>query len=140
MKAGYPTPVGADTGELAETVRSAMENADLEVFLSLCAEDVHWGAPGDSQGGCHNRDQVRSWYESAFGRGVRATVTEVMHGPTSLLVGLTVSGSPAAEEQGGQAQRWQVLTIRDGRITDICGFDDRTEAAARAGIPPASAP
>lgn len=126
--------MGADIGELAETVRSAMDNADLEAFLSLCADDVHWGAPGDSHGGCHNRVQVRSWYEAAFGRGVRATVTEVVHGPTSLLVGLTISGSPAAEEQGGPAERWQVLTLRDGRITDICGFDDRTQAAAWAGV------
>ena len=128
--------MGADIGELAERVKSAMENADLEAFLNLCAPDVHWGAPGDSRGGCHNRDQVRSWYQSAFGRGVRATVSEIVHGPTSLLVGLTVSGSPAAEGQGGQAERWQVLTIRDGRITDICGFDNRTEAATWAGMAP----
>lgn len=128
--------MGYDTGELAENVRSAMENADLEAFLSLCADNVHWGAPGDSQGGCHNRDQVRSWYQAAFGRGVRATVTEVEQGPASLLVGLTVSGSPSAEEQGGQAERWQVLTIRDGRIADICGFDHRAEAATWAGMTP----
>lgn len=135
-KAGEPAAMGAETGDLAETVMSAMANADLDAFLNLCAEDVHWGAPGDSRGGCHNRDQVRSWYESAFGRGVRAEVTEIIQGPTSLLVGLTVSGSPSAEEQGGGAERWQVLTIQDGRITDICGFDDRTQAATWAGMTP----
>ncbi len=113
-----------------------MENADLEAFLRLCADNVHWGAPGDSGGGCQNRDQVRSWYQSAWERGVRATVTEVVHGSSGLLVGLSVSGSPGADEQGGQAERWQVLTIRDGRIADICGFDDRTEAATRAGMAP----
>ncbi|HET6874339.1 MAG TPA: nuclear transport factor 2 family protein, partial [Acidimicrobiales bacterium] len=115
---------------------SAMENADLDAFLDLCADDVHWGAPGDFHGGCRNRDQVRSWYESAFGRGVRATVTEVIQGPTSLLVGLTVSGSPAALEQGRQVERWQVLAIRDGRISDVSGFDRRAEAAQWAGIEP----
>jgi hypothetical protein len=54
------------------------------------------GAPGDSRGGCHNRDQARSWYKSAFGRGVRATVNEIMPGPTRLLVGLAISGSRTA--------------------------------------------
>lgn len=103
--------MGADTGELADTVRSAMAAGDHEAFLNLCAEDVHWGAPGDSQSGCHNPRQVRSWYESAFGRGVRAQVTEIIEGPTGLLVGLIVSGSPSAEEQGGRTERWQVLTI-----------------------------
>lgn len=119
---------------LAASVRSAMENADLDAFLRLCTNDVHWGAPGDSHGGCHGRDQVRSWYESAFGRGVRATVNEVLQGPAALLVSLTVSGSPTAQEQGGEIERWQVLTIRDGRISDICGFDDRAGAARWAGI------
>ena len=113
-----------------------MENEDLDAFLSLCADDVHWGAPGDSRGGCQNRDQVRSWYESAFGRGVRATVNEVIQGPANLLIGLIVSGSPAAKEQGGQVERWQVLTVRDGRIRDICGFDNRPEAARWAGAEP----
>jgi ketosteroid isomerase-like protein len=121
---------------LTEGVRAAMENADVDAFLRLCAEDVHWGAPGDASGGCHSRKQVRSWYESAFKRGVRASVNELVQGPGTLLVGLTVSGSPAADERGGQAQRWQVLTIQDGRIADICGFDDRPQAAAWAGIVP----
>ena len=128
------SPVSTDTGELVESVRSAMANADLDAFVNLCADNVHWGAPGDSQGGCHNRDQVRSWYESAIERGVRAEVIEIVEGPTSLLVGLTLSGSSAAEEQGGRVERWQVFAIRDGRIIDICGFDDRTEAARWAGV------
>jgi hypothetical protein len=30
-----------------------------------------------------------------------------------------------------------VLTVRDGRVAVICGFDDRAEAAAWAGLAPA---
>jgi hypothetical protein len=33
------------------------------------------------------------------------------------------------------ARRWQVLTVSGGRITGICGFGDRTEAAPHAGVP-----
>jgi hypothetical protein len=128
--------VGLDNADLAEVIRSLIENADVDAFLSLCADDVHWGAPGDSRSGCQNRAQVRSWYESAFGRGVRAKVNEVVQCPTALLVGLTVSGSPTAGQQGGQAPRWQVLTVQQGLITDICGFDDRTQAATWAGVTP----
>jgi len=32
-------------------------------------------------------------------------------------------------------ERWQVLTLRGGRVADIRGFDDRAVAAARAGVP-----
>jgi hypothetical protein len=30
--------------------------------------------------------------------------------------------------------RWQVLTLREGRVVDIVGFDQRSEAAARAVV------
>jgi hypothetical protein len=50
-------------------------------------------------------------------------------------VGLDVTGTLTAREAGGTAQRWQVLTVSGSRITDIRGFGDRMEAAARAGVP-----
>ena len=59
-----------------------------------------------------------------------------------ILVGLRVTGLQAAgtrtpADRGGEAQRWQVLTVRDGRVIDIVGFDTRREAMARAGVPDA---
>jgi hypothetical protein len=54
--------------------------------------------------------------------------------PARLLYGGQLRGTPAAREAGGTAQRWQVLTVKGNRITDIRGFDDRTAAAARAGL------
>jgi hypothetical protein len=59
----------------------------------------------------------------------------VTAGPGTLLVGLDVTGTPAAREAGGTAQHWQVLTVKGGRIIDIRGLGDRTEAAARGGVP-----
>jgi hypothetical protein len=67
--------------------------------------------------------------------GARAVVTEVTAGLGTLLVGLEVTGTPGAREEGGTARRWQVLTVSGGRIADIRGFGDRAEAAARAGVP-----
>ena len=94
------------------------------------------GAPeGPHDAGCHNREQVIAWWASARAAGARAVVTEVTAGAGTLLVGLEVTGTPAARETGGAAERWQVLTVRDGRIADIRGFDDRAAAAARAGVP-----
>jgi hypothetical protein len=78
--------------------------------------------------------QVIAWWASARAAGARAVVTEMTTGPGTLLVGLDVFGTQAADEAGGTARRWQVLTVKGDRITDIRGFDDRTEAAARAGL------
>jgi hypothetical protein len=49
-----------------------------------------------------------------------------------LLVSLTVRGTEGARERGGTALRFQVLSVRDGRIVDIVGFDDKAEALSYA--------
>ena len=49
-----------------------------------------------------------------------------------ILVGSTVRAHGGAKEQGATMPRWQVLTVRDGRMIDIVGFDTRSDALARA--------
>jgi SnoaL-like domain len=134
---------------LAGRVRSALESGDLDAVRDLLDSGARWGAPeGPGDADCRNRDQViawlamtalgaviTTWWASARAVGARAVVTEVTAGPGTLLVGLEVTGTPAAREEGGTARRWQVLTVSGGRIADIRGFGDRTEAAARAGVP-----
>jgi ketosteroid isomerase-like protein len=120
--------------ELVDLVRSALTEGDLEAYQDLLAPNAHWGAADEPEWGCHNRNQILAWYQAAQGEGIRAEVNEVVPGPDSLLVGVTVSGTAAAEDAGGSASRWQVMTVRDGRITDIAGFDNRADAANRAGV------
>lgn len=120
---------------LAGRVRSAWSPAIL-MPSGICSIPVPAGAPeGPGDADCRNRDQVIAWWASARAVGARAVVTEVTAGPGTLLVGLEVTGTPAAREEGGTARRWQVLTVSGGRIADIRGFGNRTEAAARAGVP-----
>jgi ketosteroid isomerase-like protein len=121
---------------LAGRVRSALESGDLDAIRELLVPGARWGAPeGPGDADCRTREEVVAWWARARAAGVRAMVTEVTAGAGTLLVGLEVTGRPGADETGGAVERWQVLTVRGGRITDIRGFDDRTAAAARAGVP-----
>jgi SnoaL-like domain len=121
---------------LAGRVRSALESGDLDAIRDLLAPGARWGAPeGPGDADCRNRDQVIAWWASARAEGARAVVTEVTAGAGTLLVGLEVTGTPAAREAGGAEGRWQVLTVKGDRIADIRGFDNRAAAAARAGVP-----
>jgi SnoaL-like domain len=123
-------------GALAGRVRSALETGDLDALRDLLDPGARWGAPeGPSETDCRNRDQVIAWWARAHAAGARAVVTEVTAGQGTLLVGFEVTGTPAAREAGGATGRWQVLTVKGGRVADIRGFDNRTEAAARAGLP-----
>jgi len=128
--------VAQGSAVLVGRIRSALESGDLYAIRDLLDHSARWGAPeGPGDADCRNRDQVVAWWAGARAAGARAVVTEVTAGPGTLLVGLEVTGTPIAREAGGTARRWQVLTVSGGRIADIRGFGDRTEAAARAGVP-----
>ena len=49
-----------------------------------------------------------------------------------VLLGLVVRGTEAAQQRGGAAMRWQVNTVREGRVIEIVGFDDHSEAISYA--------
>jgi ketosteroid isomerase-like protein len=121
-----PAPSGLD--ELAAQIRVALEHADLDGYRELLDPAVTWGAPDDPRPACQNRDQVLAWYRRGRARGVRAKVTETEVGVDCILVGLEV-GDEAGDDS--PVQRWQVLTVRNGKIVDIRGFEDRQTALAR---------
>jgi ketosteroid isomerase-like protein len=120
-------------GEIEGRIKVALESADLTAIKDLLDPDVRWGAPDDEAPGCQNRRQVLAWYQRGRQAGVRAQVTELVTHGNKILVGLKVTGRPAADVPDGEAERWQVLTVAGERIVDIRGFDDREEAAARVG-------
>jgi len=123
------------TERIARQVAVALEAADLSAFSELLDPDVRWGPAGDPSPPCQSRDQVISWYRRGRQAGVRARVSETVVRGDRILVGLRVAGcNPAVAQAGGEAERWQVLTVRSGRVVDITGFDERGEAAARAGL------
>jgi hypothetical protein len=119
--------------ELADRVKAALETADLEAYRELLDPDATWGPP-DGSSPCRNREQVLEWYQRGRAAGGRATVIEVVAGTDKLLVGLRIAGTPPAAAHGGEEERWQVLTVKGGKVADIRGFEERAEAAARAGV------
>jgi hypothetical protein len=125
--------MGADQSmtQLAERVRTALETADLDTFAELLAPDVTWGAPGDVAPPCRNRNQVLDWYQKGRAAGVRALVVDITTYPSKLLVALalTSEGPPPADPI---ADRWQVLTVADGRVRDIRGYDNESAATTAA--------
>jgi SnoaL-like domain len=120
---------------IGERVRAALDSADLDAIAELLDPAVRWGAPDDHAFDCQNRSEVLAWYQRRRDAGTRARVTEVIVRGDQMLVGLRVFGDAAANQAGGEVQRWQVMTLAGERVIDIRGFDDRELAAARAGIP-----
>jgi hypothetical protein len=125
---------GQQAERLAELIGQALAAADLDAYANLLHPDVRWGAPGDPDPPCQSRAQVLAWYRGGRDAGVRARVTEMATAGDTILVGLRVSGTETESGFGGGVERWQVLTLRDGMVADIRGFDNRVEATAAAGL------
>ena len=125
---------GRQAEHLAALIGEALAAADLDAYAGLLHPQVRWGAPGDPSPPCQNRDQVLAWYRNGREAGTRARVTETVVAGDRILVGLRVSSTGADSGGSEEVDRWQVLTTRDGLISDIRGFDTRDEAAAAAGL------
>jgi len=119
---------------LGERIRAVLDSADLAGFAELLAPDVRWGAPDSHDADCRSREEVVAWWSRGRQAGARARVTEIVPGAGAFLVGLAVTGTREAEQNGGTAQRWQVLRVESGQIVDIRGFDDRHQAALHAAV------
>lgn len=120
---------------LAGKVAAALEAADLSAYADLLDPAVTWGPPGDPVPPCRNREQVLQWYRHGVQSGTRARVTETTVSGDKILVGLKVTGRLSPDDEpGGEEDRWQILTVRGGRVTDIAGFDGRDEAIAWSGF------
>jgi ketosteroid isomerase-like protein len=114
--------------EVAEQVKKALVAEDVTAFADLLDPNVTWGAPGARHPTCQNRSQVVAWYQRAQEAGVRGSVFDIDVLGDRLLVSTSVRGTEGARERGGTSLRYQVLTVRDGLVVDIVGFDDKADA------------
>jgi ketosteroid isomerase-like protein len=110
---------------LAARVRNAMETIDLAAMAQLLAPDACWGAPEQDVPTCQNATEILSWYDLARVNGVRADITEVVVVGENLVVGLKLI---TADAKAKNRPRWQVLSVKDGRITEIRGYERRGDA------------
>ncbi len=110
-----------------------MTSENLSAFADLLDPDVTWGPPGARSGMCKNRNQVLAWYQKGRDAGVRGSLCDMQVVGDRILVSLSVRGTDDARKRGGTALRFQVLTVRNGRIVQIAGFEDRVDALSYTG-------
>ncbi len=124
-----------DMEALAAQVRGALGEEDLSAFAELLHPDVQWGPPGVRRATCRNRRDVLAWYARSAEAGMRAEVSDVTVLGDRLLVSLVVQRPDGVDERGAAASRWQILTVAEGQIVDIAGFESRDEAVTFAVRP-----
>lgn len=94
-----------DEQQVAHAVSRALASDDPEASLAdLMAPGVRWTGPSSGE------------------------VREVEASEKGVIVGLTWPGGTK-----DRVDRWHVLTVCDGRITDVLDFETRSEARAHLG-------
>ncbi len=121
----------AQMEQIAGQVQVALQTADLTGYRELLDPNVTWGAPDDMKPSCGNRDQVLAWYRSGRAKGVRANVIETVVRNEKILVGLSVFDGQSPSDSQDVANRWQILTVKNGLVVDIRGFEERDAAISR---------
>ena len=111
-------------------VRYAMESIDLDVMSELLAPNARWGAPEQDVPTCRSATEILAWYELARVNGARADITEMVVVGENIVVGLKIIANKDRGPKSKNATRWQVLSVRDGRIAEIRGYERRSDAAA----------
>jgi ketosteroid isomerase-like protein len=116
------------TDTLAARVRNAMETIDLTTMGELLAPNAKWGAPEQEVPTCQNAQEILSWFDLAQANGVRAEIKSVDVVGGHLVVGLKVLANKDIDPKAKNRTRWQVMSVRDGRIAEIRGYETRGEA------------
>jgi hypothetical protein len=117
---------------IARKIQMAVDSSDLAAFQELLDPEVTWGAPHDKNPGCKNRNQVLAWYGRGKASGAEGRVSAVEIIGECVVLELVVRRAEMARERGGTSLRWQVDTVREGRVIEIVGFDDHSEAISYA--------
>ncbi|HKP90205.1 MAG TPA: nuclear transport factor 2 family protein [Thermoleophilaceae bacterium] len=122
-----------------QTVRDgydAVSRGEPEAAFAMLADDVTWdGAPGVE--GCRTRAEVEETLRARS--GLRMRVEELADAGNKVLVCVRVAageigGDGEPDPYRGREQFFNVITLRDGRVTRIEDHLDRTAALRAAGI------
>jgi hypothetical protein len=105
------------TQEIAAQVRSALETRDLTALEPLLADDAQWGS-------CVGRAQVVEWMQDATSSGLVVEVADAIAHPDRVVLQLRVRNP----DDDDVAELYQVLLIRDAKITEVLDAADRDQA------------
>ena len=121
-----------------ELVRDGFETAargDVDAIGAMLAPHVRWHGAGDDHGGCQNRKQALHWMTAAIDRGIRVQLLEARALKNDRVLVLLQRRAPHEGDPGGELPppHGQILTLRDGKITEMVVYPTAEEAAGAAG-------
>lgn len=127
------------TTEDADLVRSAWNafaRGDVAAATALLDPEVRWYGAGDpdGEGACHSRADAAAFIRRALDDGLTAELLDVRDAGDRLVA--IVQEHPPPEWEQEPTAHGELITIRDGKITEMAVYPTVDDALAAAGLGP----
>jgi ketosteroid isomerase-like protein len=123
--------------ELVRRVYDALNRRDLDGFLSLMTDDVETGSRLVAvEGGFHGHDGVRRWWRSLLDNfpDLETEVIDVRDRGDLILGECRVRAHGAGSQTPVENQQWQVVRVREGKVSYWQTFLSEAEALEAVGL------
>ena len=124
--------------ELVRKAWDAFARGDVAAATAMLDPDVRWYGAGDpdAEGACHSREDAAAFIRRALANGLTAELVDVRDAGARL-VAVIQTHAPPDWEQGSQPHG-ELITVRDGKVTEMVVYPTVEDALAAAGLGPAS--
>jgi ketosteroid isomerase-like protein len=126
--------VSASDIELLRGAWAAFERGEIETATRVLDPDVRWygaGAP-DAEGACHSREQARTFIRRALEDGVSTELLDIRDAGEHRLVLILHAHVPP--EWGERGPHGEVVTVRDGKVTEMVVYPTVEDALTAAQL------
>jgi uncharacterized protein len=123
---------------LVRSAWDAFARGDIAAATRVLAPEVRWYAAGDAdaEGACHNREQAIAFIRRSLAQGVTAELLDIHDVGERLVVVIHAHTPPEWESR--PEPHGELLTLRDGKVTEMVVYPTVDEALTAAGLNPTS--
>jgi ketosteroid isomerase-like protein len=120
--------------ELLRRGWDAFARGDVDGAVEVLDPEVRWHAAGDpdGEGACHNREDAAAFIRRALADGMTAELLDVRDAGERLVAVIHTHAPP--EWDYGPEPHGELVTVRDGKVTEMLVYLTVEDALAAAGL------
>jgi ketosteroid isomerase-like protein len=120
--------------ELLRDAWAAFERGEIDAATEVLDPDVRWYGVGDpdADGACHNREQAQAFIRRSLQDGISTDLLDIRAAAEHRLVLILHAHGPA--DWGERGPHGEVVTVRDGKITEMVVYPTVDDALTAAGL------
>jgi len=132
---GWDTPdVTTSDVELVRSAWDAFSRGDVTAAADMLDPAVRWYGAGepDGEGACRNRDEAAAFIRRAINDGLTAELLDIRDAGDRLVAVIQTHAPP--ERERSPEPHGELITVRDGKITEIVVYPTLEDALGAAGL------